>query len=257
MNESRPDKCKGWRARLQRKLHMMLRWSLMGVSNDRISTPKLKSLADARGLVDLLSTTFIDSRLFILRVLQLKNMDFSELTANFLDSIKADWLAAVDADEHEIFKAEYHRIFRAAESSVCLEGPLSSRFNVPLYFSVADDSKCWALVEVTCTKNGRGVWVKMRDIYMSPNIEIADDTVESTAKRFDVFNSALVGIFGLTRAFEYADTVKVYGRTDSVLSFLRGMHDAFGGLGALGTLKGVAVAIEGRWLVFRTTKSNP
>ena len=63
--------------------------------------------------------------------------------------------------------------------------------------------------------------------------------------------------FGLTRAFEYADTVKVYGRTDSVLSFLRGMHDAFGGLGALGTLKGVAVAIEGRWLVFRTTKSNP
>lgn len=102
-------------------------------------------------------------------------MVFSELTPNSLASIKADWLAAVDADEHEIFKAEYHRIFRAAENSICSEELLSNRFNVPLYFAVADDSKCWALVEVTCAKHGKGVWVKMRDIYMSPNIEIADD----------------------------------------------------------------------------------
>lgn len=59
------------------------------------------------------------------------------------------------------------------------------------------------------------------------------------AKRLDVFILALVGIFGLTRAFESADTVKVYGCTDSVLSFLCGMHDAFGGLGALGPLRGL------------------
>lgn len=92
----------------------------------------------------------------------------------------------------------------------------------------------------------------MMNIYLSPDIEIDDDTEESTKSRLDVFRASLRGIFKLTKDLKNADTVKVYGRTEALVTFLRGMHDTLAVLGTLGKIKGIEVSIEGRWLVFRT-----
>lgn len=58
----------------------------------------------------------------------------------------------------------------------------------------------------------------------------------------------------LTKTIRKADTVKVYGRTEALVSFLKGMYDSFSVITSLGTIKGVSVQIEGRWLVFRSTE---
>ena len=57
----------------------------------------------------------------------------------------------------------------------------------------------------------------------------------------------------MTKWIKKADTVKVFGRTDALVTFLRGMHDSFSVLTTLGTIKGIDVSVEGRWLVFRTS----
>jgi hypothetical protein len=89
------------------------------------------------------------------------------------------------------------------------------------------------------------------DIYMSPEIDTSKDTETNTRRRLEVFIAALEGIFALTTKLKDADTIKIYGRTDVLIAFLRGMHDVFSTINTIGTIKGVETSIEGRWLVFR------
>jgi len=86
---------------------------------------------------------------------------------------------------------------------------------------------------------------------MSPEIDTNTDNESNTAKRLEVFIAALEGIFSLTKNIRKADTFKIYGRTDLLVAFLRGMHDIFSTINTIGTLKGIDTSIEGRWLVFR------
>ena len=93
----------------------------------------------------------------------------------------------------------------------------------------------------------------MMEINLSPKIELSLDESVVSAQRMKVFSSTLSGIFHLTARIAGADTIKVYGRTDSFLLFLKVFHNAFHD--ALGILSlnnpGLEIAIEGQWLVFR------
>lgn len=179
-------------------------------------------------------------------------MIFCALNEDQIKELQDTWLAVVGADEHEVFAAEYQQLFSLIEATGAF-GALDKRYNTPIYFGVLDhDKKCWALVELVQSRMGRSVWIKMMNVHLSPELETTEDTESSTSKRVDVFKGALLGIFALTKEVAGADTVKVYGRTDAIFSFLRGMHDDLTAMTSLGTLPGIQVSIEGRWLVFRT-----
>lgn len=179
-------------------------------------------------------------------------MEFCSLDAAGYASVRDVWLGLLVDVEHEVYRADYQQLFNMIESSGGGIGDIDGRFNIPIHYSVKDDKgACQALVQIVQSKRGSEVWVKMLDIFLSPEIERAIDDEKNTQLRLAVFKEALKGIFSLTAASKLADTVKVYGRTEALVTFLRGMHDSFSVIASLGTIRGIEVSIEGRWLVFR------
>lgn len=170
-----------------------------------------------------------------------------------LDLIRVNWINSI-SDEHEVVSAEYEQLFNIIELEEAW-GELNGRVNRPIYQAIADGETTWAIVQLVQSKKGFSSWIKLMDIYMSPDIDSKPDSEFSTEKRLHVFVAALVGIFSLASASNKADTFKVYGRTDALIAFLRGMHDMLSTMTTIGTIKGINVSIEGRWLVFRSTKS--
>lgn len=181
-------------------------------------------------------------------------MKFRSLNPTSLSQTRNDWLTLLTGEEHEVFLADYEQIFNTIEATDGI-GELNGVVNKAIHYALFDESneKCHALVQLVQSRRGNATWVKMMDIFLSPAIEQAPDDEPSTQMRLRVFGEVLKGIFNLTASIRLADTVKVYGRTDALVTFLRGMHDSFSVIASLGTLKGIEVSIEGRWLVFRST----
>jgi hypothetical protein len=184
------------------------------------------------------------------------------ITANFmmhlesfdserLEEIKTSWLSSLPNNDHDVYEAEYSQLFDIIRIGKSW-GELDNRFNTPIYQAIVDgNKKVWAIVHIVQSRHGSATWIKLMDIYISPEIDINKDTESNTKKRLDVFIAALLGIFSLTKNMASIDTFKIYGRTDSLVAFLRGMHDGFSTIDTIGTIKGIKVSIEGRWLVFR------
>lgn len=181
------------------------------------------------------------------------SLSLTELTETTLNNLKLAWLEVIRDDEHEVVAAEYHQIFDRIITSKGW-GPLNGRVNQSVFYVVKDErGNDLAIVEIVQSRKGTDAWIKMLDITMSPSIESEQDTEKNSLKRIKVFTSALNGIMNLARSVPGVSTFKIYGRTDLLVAFLRGMHDAMSAVTTLGTLKGIIVSIEGRWLVFRAS----
>lgn len=180
-------------------------------------------------------------------------MELKCLNTEDLGAVQKSWIDLLKKEHHPVFLAEYKQLFEVIQSTGCWE-KLTNCLNKPIYNCIIDKSnEVWAIIEIVQTKNGTATWIKMLDIHLSPKIETEPDNETNTRKRHEVFRTALKGIFLLTKEIQKADTVKVYGRTDALITFLRGMHDSFSVFTSLGTIKGIEVTIEGRWLVFHST----
>lgn len=180
-------------------------------------------------------------------------MQLSFLSPEALQATKSAWLAAAAAAPHEAFLTEYEQLFEVIESSGGI-GKLDDRMHVPIYYAVENGGTAKALVQLVQSQRGSDIWIKMIDLYVCPDVELAQNTEASTAERLSIFSTALLGVFSLTKSVSRANTVKVYGRTEALVTFLRGMHDALTVISSLGNMPGIDVAIEGRWLVFRTSR---
>ena len=178
-------------------------------------------------------------------------MDFRELDLALLRRIEGTWMSFFDEAQDVVGAAEYEQLFATIKQSNQI-GPLDVRLNTAIYFATFDgEDDCLGLVEVVQSRKGCLTWVKMMDITLCPAIDLKDDDEANTTKRLAVFKTALSGLFKLT---QNADTVKIYGRTDALITFLKGMHDALAVVHSLGTLGDISVSIEGRWLVFRSSR---
>lgn len=180
-------------------------------------------------------------------------MKLKRLSKDDITKLESKWLGLLGDDTDGVIKADYNQLFNIIKSTGCW-GDIKESYNKPLYSCVIDSNdKEWGIVEIVLSQNnGSSIWVKILDIHLSPEIETEDDTEESTKSRLKVFKAALTGTFDLTKDVRNANTVKVFGRTDVLVAFLRGMHESFSVLATLGTISGITVSIEGRWLVFRT-----
>ena len=176
-------------------------------------------------------------------------MNLVQLDKNKITGINDAWIKSAIQFYPDLGQLELEQFFAVIKDNGAI-GELKD--NKSVYFSVEDDNKTHALVEVIQSKKGKEVWIKMMDITLCPELEFSTQDDSNTAERLKVFVTALIGIFNLTKGVTLANTVKVYGRTELLLTFLRGMHDSIKAVTELGTIKGIDVSIEGRWLVFRT-----
>ncbi|WP_446807939.1 hypothetical protein ACH50O_11530 [Methylomonas sp. 2BW1-5-20] len=181
--------------------------------------------------------------------MQLSEMQLQEANEEKFDQIKVAWLDLLQESNHDVFKAEYTQLFDTITAGKSW-GALDERFNVPIYQVIEGEDKVWAIVNIVQSRQGSSTWIKLMDIYMSPEIDTSTDNEINTTKRLEVFTTALGGIFALTKNVNNANKLKIYGRTDVLVAFLRGMHDVFSTINAIGTIRGVETSIEGRWLVF-------
>ena len=152
-------------------------------------------------------------------------MQLEEITKDKLELVKNEWLALIPQGTHDVFYAEYSQLFDTISLGSSW-GDLDDRTNTSIYQSITDSKQVWALVQIIQSKVGQATWVKLMDIHLSPAIDLFPDTESSTKNRLEVFTTALLGILALTKRAKRADTFKVFGRTESLVTFLQGMHDA-------------------------------
>lgn len=182
-------------------------------------------------------------------------MQLKELDTEGFSRLKNLWLESILPGGHAVVRTEYEQLFEFVETNKGL-GPLKDALNRPMFYAMTDEAgKDWAMVEIVQSRKGGEVWVKMLDIHLCPRLDSEVEDSENVKKRLSVFTEALIGIFNLTKGIPGASVVKVYGRTEALIVFLRGMHDSYSVLNSLGTIRGIEVTIEGRWLVFRAEES--
>lgn len=112
------------------------------------------------------------------------------------------------------------------------------------------DPHALAIVDIVYTKTGQK-WLKMLDLTLSPSLDLAFNAESADFSQiYHVFTAAMVGAVRLTKTRHPAKVTKLYGRSGTLLAFLKGF-------GAYMKQKGhghnlvFTVSIEGRWLVFR------
>ena len=180
-------------------------------------------------------------------------MELKKLDKDGFDSLSKKWLNFIKCNnqENRVINTEYTQLFRVIDTNGCWHNEIKECFNRSIYSCIVDEQEEeWGIVEMVQSQRGTDIWIKMLNIHLSPQIEIEPENEASTQKRLDVFRAALKGIFRATQQTKGTNTVKIYGRTDDLITFLRGMHDAMSVLTALGTIKDIEVSIEDRWLIF-------
>ena len=185
-------------------------------------------------------------------------MEFKRLDPPTLDQIEKTWMAILKKETHDVIKTYYSQAFGFIKTMGCWE-TFKDCLNKPIYSYIVDKhGEVWAIVQIVQSKNGSSVWVKMMEIILSPKLELSSSEETDLNARVNVFSSTLVGIFNLSAGIAKADTIKIYGRTDSFLSFLKVFHSTFHDvLGRLPLrIPGLEIAIEGQWLVFRRSSSR-
>lgn len=100
----------------------------------------------------------------------------------------------------------------------------------------------FAIVDVVSHKKGRSSTTKLLKIYMTPEYW---DVASHQSKVIEIFLCAIVGTIKLSKQAS-AKTVKLYGRSDQLLSLLHSLHVHMNQ--HKDKLPGVEASMQGRWL---------
>jgi len=110
-----------------------------------------------------------------------------------------------------------------------------------------------AVVDVVYSRNGTK-WLKMLGVNLSPDLFTAltaeNPSEQNMTDILSIYGEAITGTIKLT-GIHPTNTVKLYGRTGTLLAFLKGIA-AY--LRENLDVPGVTVSVEGNWLVFRSKK---
>jgi alpha-N-acetylglucosamine transferase len=172
--------------------------------------------------------------------------ELRKFTSPTLGDTQKEWDRQIAKDPDEILRSQYDRIFSWAAGHIDYGNHQLDTFAYGLFHDGKHQAD--AIVEVSYAKAGRK-WLKMLDLHLSPELDAAfyDQTVD-LSRMSQLFTAAIFGVLHLTDTAHRADTVKLYGRSGTLLSFLKGVATY---INDRSKTPGLTVAIEGRWLVFR------
>lgn len=161
-----------------------------------------------------------------------------------IDTTESAWVAQANKHPEACFPTDVQKDFSWIRSSV--SGSLNDdRIHYGLFRDgneVAD-----AAIQLIHTKRSpRSAWLKLIELNFSPEIMAkgAKGDPHTVSAVLSMFSQAVTGSIQLCGKEHKSDTLKLYGRTDSLLQFLI----LFTGVAKI---KNVNITMEGRWLVLR------
>lgn len=170
-----------------------------------------------------------------------EKMELRAFDAATLKASRETWLS--DAEKGLAFYSEVERLFDWAATHMDLSQTDATAFGV----FRPGKKPALALCEITVQrKSARSKWVKMLRMHLSPAI---DATLQSgdPLDAMNVFGASLHGTLGL-QMLHKATTLKVYGRSNEQLTFLRAVVSKLDQQLPDAIKKMAKLSIEGRFL---------
>lgn len=169
----------------------------------------------------------------------MSDFHFEKFTQETATASRDAWVK--EANEGLAFVTEIQRLFDWVDTHQDITS------NDSVAFGIFDEKKQEALgiCEITIQRRTiRSKWVKMLRLHLRPSIEVGLNAGDSD-KAMDIFVQSMQGSMGL-QLLHQANTLKVYGRTNEQLNFLKALLVRL--QAALNTVNTVRASIEGRFL---------
>lgn len=173
--------------------------------------------------------------------------EFRRFDDRSLSSTEASWKRQLSKHSSEVIPTEYERKLAWAR-----EHATYGKDEEIFAYGVFRDGGliASAIVDVVYTKAGRK-WLKLLDINLTPDLDLSFNSDKPDLDAIgDVFTAAITGVIALG-AVHPAKETKLYGRSGTLLSFLKGLGAHLNGDGGKLIRGKIEVLMEGRWLVFR------
>lgn len=160
-----------------------------------------------------------------------------KLTNESLDATRAAWALTVGDD---VFISEFGALFEWIESHMNYDSPPETG---SLAYAIVDDgfNTASAFIEVVGS-NTRGGLTKLLKVFVTPQYwNIAEHQNEVV----NIFIAAIQGAVAIS-SDNCSKTIKIYGRTDSLLSLLHTIHVSI--MSNEKVNQAVTASVKGRWL---------
>lgn len=173
-------------------------------------------------------------------------MDVRGFDADSLGETRKAWLGQVGKHSEHLSEIEFEKTLDWAAAHLDYDnGEEGLAYGI---FS-KNGKVAHAVIEVVYAKPGTK-WLKMLNLTLSPALFlgfVTDGGIDREALTA-VYTAAVAGTLKLAGKHP-SKTVKLYGRSGSLFTFLQGLAEY---LKEHAPVQDVTVAVEGRWLVFRT-----
>lgn len=175
--------------------------------------------------------------------------EIRNITQDLLEQTKKTWQLVVGEEE---FASEFQAIFEWIGGHIDYDAPSG---NSLAYAIVDDDQKVASgFVEIVSTKTTGGKsssrLTKLLKVFVTPQYwEIATHKAEVLA----IFSAAIRGVAKISHGNQ-SKTIKIYGRTDSLLDLLIKIHDSIDTEAEAKEL--FTTCIKGRWLEISAKKGK-
>lgn len=157
-----------------------------------------------------------------------------------------NWQKAVQDDD--LFALEYQDLFKWTESHIQYEDKDLESYAYGIFTKNSPNTAAHAIVDIIQRPHGRRQ-TKLLKLVVSP--QFADDTdVNNLNTLVDLMLAAVLGTVEISGR-NSSSTIKIYGRTNSMLGVLRKLNDTITNSPAFP--KSITTKIAGRWLEISLT----
>jgi hypothetical protein len=157
---------------------------------------------------------------------------------------KASWEAQLAANKEAVFSSEYLMILDYCSKCLDYAGNNGNSYTYGIFKDNNDEAD--ALIEIVYQKEGRK-WLKLLNLHLCPAVDVSFQTQNvNIAQISAIFSAALAGTVYLTSTDHPTNVTKLYGRSGTLLSFLKGI-----GAYIQANVPTISVSVEGRWLVMK------
>jgi hypothetical protein len=170
---------------------------------------------------------------------KLKRFDEESLAAT-----DTNWRKQCARNPEGLIRTEYERILKWT-----VENAKYTQDRETFAYGVFQDGSHTAsgIVEVLYPKVGRR-WLKQLDLHLAPTLDLSFYTDNVDLEEIgNVFGAAVIGVLRLTEDHP-ASQVKVFGRSGTLLAYLKGLGAR---LETNPAMRNLRITVDGRWLVFK------
>lgn len=162
------------------------------------------------------------------------------------DATEKEWRRQIQAHKKDVLATEYERILAWAGDHMDYGKGGSENFVYGIFQN--GSGHAIAVVDMIYQRAARK-WLKLMDLHLCPSMDLSFGTQAIDIQELSsIYAAAVVGTVQLTSTIYRTKVTKLYGRSGTLLAFLKGIGTY---IANNAKVPGLEVNIEGRWLVFK------